>query len=194
MPRREEIMTKTRTRAKPVAEKETPFDCSRVGRARREAIGELDEYSCTVAEQRAAFRVSEATFYRWAFDTRLRRRPATRPSRPPWTMESLLGMESVAEQGEEEPAESVMPASDALEIATRALLASHRNYSVPEIVEALNTSKSAVYRLKTAPTVAASRWRHRDVRVNAYETQLERRYNAARKWRCWKHGPRGSAS
>lgn len=196
-------MRGTCTRARPMAKKETPFDCSRVGRARREAVRELDAYGCTVAEQRAAFGISDATFHRWARDVRLRRRPG-KPFTPgcfefaPGAVAAGLsaklrrGLDAARKL--EEPADEGMPASDALEIATLALLRSREGYSVAEIVEALSTSKSAVYRLKEAPSGAKTRWHRRHIPSHGYLSPPEKRRETVRKNARWKTRARSSMS
>lgn len=166
------------------SQKPTEYDTSRIGAARREAIRRLDEFGCTVAEQRSAFGISESTFYRYAFDVRLSRRPFKIYS--PGCQDESSYEKSMSE-------EPVMPKQDALEIATRVLLASSRDYSIAEIEKALNTSKSAVYRLKKAPTGAEDRWNHRHLPSHPYTSPVERARDSRRRTSRWKTRPRSSA-
>jgi DNA invertase Pin-like site-specific DNA recombinase len=179
------------------------YDTSRIGTARREAIQALDEYQCTVSEQCRAFGISPATFHRYANGVRLRRR-SVKPLIPGCRIEktsggggwpTVLGMNDGVTL-EKEP---VMSADDALEIATVALIRSRRGFSVAEIVEALGTSKSAVYRQKAAYkerlgdlSPAQDRWfpRHLPSNLTDFLSHPEKALEAERRHRRWVHRAR----
>ncbi len=130
----------TKVKAKPKATRpaksktKTKADKTRVDKARRYAINVLDAYGCTVAEFRAMFAVSEATFHRYADGVRLKRRPTELPRfTNSYTDPSTW------------PVPVPMEAADALEIATIALLRAAERFTISEIVVALNVNKTFVY-------------------------------------------------
>ena len=167
------------------------YDFSRIGIARRETISALDEYGCTLAEQRAVFGITEATFHRYADGVRLRRRPS-RIFYPGCTDDS--------EYDRGKPDEPPIPRADALEIATIALIRSRSLFSVEEIVKALRkTSKSAVYRQRKAYnerlgdlSEVETRWRHRHLpsRLTDYLSPAEKARETERHHRRWVTRPR----
>lgn len=165
--------------------KPTPFDTSRIGIARREAIRRLDEYGCTVAEQCSAFSVTVSTFHRYAYDVMLRRRPAKVYAPGCLLDKDKYEIPYQKKHEREQAKEPVMPARDALEIATLTLLSSRKTFSVDEIAKALNSSKSAVYRLRKSPTGALSRWKKRHIPSNSYISPVERAREAVRRERRW---------
>lgn len=168
----------------------TAYDFSRIGKARREAVAALDDYGCTVAEQRAMFRVTESTFHRYAEGVRLRRRPSHRLS---------PGCRSERRYDRDSHDDPPMPRADSLEIATIALIRSRSRFSVSEIVQALKTSKSAVYRQQKAYhqrrgdlSPVEQRWRHRHLpsHLTDYLSPAERAREVERRYRRWVSRPR----
>lgn len=166
------------------------FDFSRISKARREAVAALDDYGCTVAELCAMFRVTESTFHRYADGVRLRRRPSRR---------FFPGCRSERRYNKDAQDDPPMPRSDALEIATIALIRSRSRFSVSEIVTALKTSKSAVYRQQKAHlkrlgdlSPVEQRWLHRHLpsHLTDYLSPAERAREAERHHRRWVSRPR----
>lgn len=205
------VRSKIRTGAYPVpranSKQETPFDTSRIGRARREAIRRLDEFGCTVAEQRAAFGgITKTKFHRWAHHARLRRRPVKReppgcryvdpdPHQSTLAATSLRAVKAAQRQERHEETRAALedpdiPASDGLEIAVWALLRSDQGYRLVEIAEALNTSTSTVSRIKNAPAAAENRWHHRHIPSHAQLSPAELERDQQRRYRRWRRGHR----
>lgn len=164
------------------------YDSSRIGMARREAIQALDDYACTVAEQCGLFKVTASTFHRYADGVRLRRRPSKA-----FTPGCQLVIYAPL-PGDDVDDEAPMPPADCLEIATIALIRSRSRFTVEEIVTALRTSQSAVYRQKKAfkdrlgrPGEVENRWlrRHLPSHLTDHKSRAELARDAERRARCW---------
>ena len=147
------------------------YDFSRIGYARRHAIRSLDDYECSSAEIAAAFGCSTATFHRYDMDVRLSRRPSQPARLHP------------------------MSPKDAREIAIISLV--RAGYTKVEIADAMNVSRSTVYRqeglldaVRGMISPAEKRHIHRYLkdRIIDDRTRLERRRDAKRRWNRWRRG------
>ena len=132
------------------------------------------------------FGITEATFHRYADGVRCRRRPS-RIFYP--------GCADDAQYDRDKPEEPPIPRSDALELATIALIKSRYQFTVEEIVTALRkTSKSAVYRQRKTHkerrgdlSEVQNRWskRHLPSHLTNHQSRAEMAREKERRFRCW---------